>query len=102
MLSNQWHHVVGDGSMATVKQIWVDGGEVATWKYRVPYVPGAAALRIGAAGEAGIAGDFLDADLAMPAIYGKALSPAEIEARVSRESLVPSDRSGRAGMLAAR
>ena len=45
---------------------------------------------------------FLDADIAMPAIYGKALSPAEIAARFADRGLVPADGSRRAGVLAAR
>jgi len=91
VLSNQWHHVVAvfDGAS---KQIWVDGRQVSTWNSAVSLRPGTASLRIGAAGHEGAAGGFLDADLAMPAIYGKALSPAEIEARFKTGGLArPSD-----------
>ena len=40
-----------------------------------PVRPGIAPLRIGAAGQDGLPTALLDADIAMPAIYGKALSP---------------------------
>jgi len=86
VLSNQWHHVVGrfDGES---KQIWVDGREVAAWPHSGPLRPGAAPLRVGAAGKEGLATAFLDADLAMPAIHGKPLSPAEIHARFASHAL---------------
>lgn len=88
VLANRWHHVIArfDGDL---KQIWVDGREVASWTHSGPARPGAAALRIGAAGERGEATALLDADLAMPAIYGKALSPAEIAARFAARALSP-------------
>ena len=72
VLANQWHHVVAryDGK---VKQILVDGRVVAAWDYPGPVRPGAAPLRIGAAGQNGLATALLDADIAMPAIYGTAL-----------------------------
>jgi N,N-dimethylformamidase len=86
VLSNAWHHVVArfDGA---VKQVWVDGREVGSWTYSGPVRPGSANLRIGAAGRDGVATEFLDADLAMPAIYGRALSTAEIEARYASRAL---------------
>ena len=92
VLSNHWHHVVArfDGQ---VKQVWVDG-RAGRRAGRIPVArgPGAASLRIGAAGHDGVASGFLDADLAMPAIYGRALSPAEIEARFADRGLSrPSD-----------
>ena len=67
------------------------------WPYSAHVRPGTAPLRIGAAGQEGVASNFLDADLAMPAIYGRALAPAEIEARFAARGLSrPSD----AGLLA--
>jgi N,N-dimethylformamidase len=84
--SNRWHHVVArfDGA---AKSVWVDGREVATWPVSIAVRPGTAALRIGAAGLKGEASALLDADLAMPAIYGRALSPAEIGARFAAKAL---------------
>ncbi len=88
VLSNQWHHVVAtfDG---TAKQIWVDGQKVASWDYSGVLKSGPASLRIGAAGSNGIASAFLDADLAMPAIYAKALSPEEVATRFKSQALTP-------------
>ena len=89
--------------MAQSKQIWVDGREVASWKYSGPVRPGRcrAADRGGRASE-GLPTAFLDADLAMPAIYGKALSPAEIAARFADRGSVAAGRARAAGLLAAR
>ena len=86
VLSNEWHHIVAqyDGS---TKQLWVDGKEVARWDVKGSVRPGPAPLRIGAAGIQGRAEQLLDADLAMPAIYGAALSPSEIAARVAAKGL---------------
>ncbi len=86
VLSNRWHHVVArfDG---THKEIWVDGRRVAGWTHTGPVRPGEAALRIGAAGEKGFPRQFLDADIAMPAIYARAMSPAEIAARFADRGL---------------
>jgi hypothetical protein len=80
VLSNRWHHVVArfDGE---VKEVWVDGLRVAGWKQPGPVRPGVAALRIGASGQEGFSTGFLDADIAMPALYARALSPDEIAAR---------------------
>jgi hypothetical protein len=85
--SNQWHHLVARFDGAT-KQIWVDGREIASWKREGSLRPGNAPLRIGAAGKGGLAAAFLDADLAMPAIYAAALTPEEIQARFSTKALV--------------
>ncbi|WP_010584576.1 LamG domain-containing protein [Schlesneria paludicola] len=86
VLNNEWHHVVAqyDG---TSKQIWVDGKEVGRWKHAGTVRPGGAPLRIGAAGHLGQAAEFLDADIAMPSIYGKALTAAEIASRIASKGL---------------
>ena len=91
VLANEWHHVVAryDGR---AKQVWVDGRKVAEGESAVAFRPGDAALRIGGAGRKGVTADLLDADLAMPAIYGRALEPAEIAARFAATGLeVPAD-----------
>ena len=99
VLSNQWHHVVArfDG---IDKQVWVDGREVARWASAGPLRPGNAALWIGAAGQEGLTTALLDADLAMPVIYGKALSPAEIAAPIRGQGSINAEWSRRSGMLA--
>ncbi len=91
VLTNQWHHVVAvfDGKEAA---IWVDAREVAHAPHAGQVRPGAAPLRIGAAGKNGLADNLLDADLALPAIYGKALTAAEIMARFAARGLAkPTD-----------
>ena len=91
VLSNRWHHVVAtfDGKS---KMVWIDGLKVAAWETGVAAKPGKAPLRIGAAGHDGFASFLLDADLAMPALYAKALTPAEIEARFKSDGLAkPTD-----------
>ena len=76
------------GSTATLKQIWVDGRRVVELgAYPARCGPAMAALRIGAAGQEGVTTAFLDADIAMPAIYARALSPAEIAARFADRGL---------------
>jgi hypothetical protein len=91
VLSNRWHHVVArfDGSE---KQVWVDGKEVGRWKWSGLVRPGEASLRIGAAAQDGVATEFLDADLAMPAIHRRALLPVQIEYRhAARAMTLPDD-----------
>ncbi|REJ94526.1 MAG: LamG domain-containing protein [Planctomycetota bacterium] len=85
---SMWHHVVGrwDGRE---KSIWVDGRQVAAWPFAGPLRPGKSALRLGARGDYGEAFRFLDGDLAMPAIYGRALSEEEIKRRRAEQGFKP-------------
>ena len=82
----RWHHIVGvwDGQRKT---LWVDGVPGDEQAFTGPIVPGAAPLRLGASGIDGLADGFLDGDLAMPVIYGAALSAAEIAARFKDQAL---------------
>ena len=86
--AKQWHHLVAtfDG---THKRIFIDGHRAGQWKItgrvKVPDAP----LRIGADGRAGQADDFLDADIAMPAVYLRALSATEIKERFEAKALRP-------------
>jgi hypothetical protein len=84
--SNRWHHVVArfDG---TLDQIWIDGRLVSSRQHQGAVRPGGARLRIGASGREGVSAEFLDADIALPTIYGRALAPAEIEARFTDRGL---------------
>ncbi len=77
---SRWHHVVAvfDGQF---KEVWVDGRRAGRWAFSGMVRPGLAPLRIGALGRDGLADQFLDADIAMPAIYGRALDEREIVAR---------------------
>ena len=86
--SAQWHHI-----MATVnderKAIWIDGRLASEWEHRQPLIPAACPLRIGALGRAGFANGLLDADIAMPAIYSRALTEDEIRKRYAERGLKP-------------
>ena len=85
---NQWHHVVAtwDGKR---KRVFVNAKEIGAWDFAGPLLPGPHALRLGAMSQTGIANHFLDGDLAMPAIYGRALTAAEIRERFSQQGLQP-------------
>jgi hypothetical protein len=86
VFTNQWHHVVARTDRES-KQVWVDGIEVAAWSSPGPIRPGDAPLRIGAAGKGGAADFLLDADIAMPTIYRRALTAEEIKARFASKAL---------------
>lgn len=94
----QWHHVaaVWDGSE---KSLWLDGRKVGSWFVKGPVQLGKSALRLGASGGPGSFGrmqarDFLEGDLALPAIHDRALTPAEIKAGFENRGLVPPPDSG--------
>ena len=76
----RWHHVAAtvDGTRA---RIFVDGRGVGEWTLRGPLRAGTAPLRIGAFGRQGQADGFLDADISMPAIHSRALTPGEVRER---------------------
>jgi hypothetical protein len=83
-----WHHVaavVADGR----KSIWLDGRRVGQWDCKQSVVPADAPLRIGAFGRGREAFGFLDADIAMPAIYSRALTEVEIRTRHAERALKP-------------
>src|SRR5262249_4544340 len=84
----QWHHIVAtwDG---TTKEVWIDGTLQGTQSFTGPVYPGSAPLRLAAFGADGLATHFLNGDLAMPVIYDRALSPAEIQSRFAEEGLQP-------------
>jgi len=87
LVRRQWHHVVavfagGDvGSYGSAK-LYVDGVLQRVQGNLVRQViPGPAPLRIGAYGSAGATQQFMSGDIAMPVIYSRALSDAEVSAR---------------------
>jgi N,N-dimethylformamidase len=86
VLLNRWHHVVACADRES-KRVWIDGAKVASWKTPGPIRPGDAPLRIGASGKDGLADFLLDADIAMPAIYARALSAEEIMRRYSSQAI---------------
>ncbi|HEY5316326.1 MAG TPA: LamG domain-containing protein, partial [Pirellulales bacterium] len=81
-----WHHVVAVVSGGQ-KTIWLDGRRVGQWPRQQPLVPAACPLRIGALGRAGQAAGLLDADIALPVIYGRALDELEIRTRYAERGL---------------
>ncbi|MBI2927446.1 MAG: LamG domain-containing protein [Verrucomicrobia bacterium] len=84
--SNKWHHIVAIWDWAE-KAIWIDGQQAASWPFAGPLAFGNAPLRLAAAGLGPFADYFLDGDLAMPAIYERALGADEIRARCQQQGL---------------
>jgi hypothetical protein len=83
-----WHHLVavlGGGR----KSLWLDGRKVGEWPWKLQVAPADCPLRIGALGRDGLAAGFLDADIAMPAVYGRALTEVEIRTRHAERGLLP-------------
>lgn len=78
----QWAHLVAVLHQGHLS-LWIDGRRVAQGAAG-PGRPGRAALRLGAASAGGVATHFLDADLVMPALYGRALGAAEIAQRCAQ------------------
>lgn len=82
----RWHHVVGtwDGE---IKRIFVDGKLAGEFPYRGVVRPGDTALRIGAYGSQGVAENFYNGDIAMVALYDRALDVDQINQRVADRGL---------------
>lgn len=96
LVARRWQHVAAtwDGQSAAV---WIDGACAGHWPLAGPVCPGAAPLRLGAAGQAHGADALADVDLALPVIYERALSATEIAARAAQRALrLPADPSVRA------
>ena len=91
--ARRWQHVVGawDGRS---QAIWLDGlpAAVIPREGSIRTVPGP--IRIGAAGRDGRADDFLDGDLAGPALWGRALEADEIGRLHRGLGLEPPDPDG--------
>jgi hypothetical protein len=92
----EWHHLAATFDAGQVA-LYVDGSlvDAGALPGLAAFTPGLAPLRIGASGGASGTDFFLDGDVAMPAIYGRALDPAQIAARAQRSSptRVPGDPS---------
>lgn len=87
-LDIRWQHlvVVWDGRH---KKVYVNGRKVGEWPFEGKLRWASVPLRWGAAGEKGRATRFLDADIAMPIIYARALSEEEIQRRLADKGLTP-------------
>lgn len=84
--ARRWQHVVGtwDGK---VKRLWIDGKLTAEQAFEGSVRPGPAPLWLGACGHDGPAVNLLEGDLAMPVVYGRALSAEEIQVRFRQQGL---------------
>lgn len=87
LAARRWHHLVGTWDGKT-KALWVDGKKAGEWPHEGKVVS-RAALRLGAQGGDGVAEQFLDGDVAMPALYPRALGEEEIRRRFSEKGLRP-------------
>ncbi|MCS7020702.1 MAG: LamG domain-containing protein [Gemmataceae bacterium] len=87
-LDLRWSHLVAvwDGRC---KRVYVNGQQVGEWKAQQPLHWAAVPLRWGAMGEEGKATRFLDADIALPVIYARALTDQEIRQRLADKGLTP-------------
>ena len=81
----EWHHValVWDGAKAAV---YINGKFHGSWRQEGTIPAAAAPFRLGAGGVVA-AESFLDGDLAMPAIYNRALSADEVRQRFKARGL---------------
>lgn len=86
-----WHHVAATfDSKAGSINVYLDGtGQSFPITPGTKVRPGPAPLRIGAYGDNDITGELIDADFAMPIIYRRALTSAEIAARYKDKGLTP-------------
>lgn len=84
----QWRHLalVWDGE---VVELFADGRFQSSWRQSGTIESGSAPIRLGAAGDRGMATAFLDGDIAMPAIYDRAISAREVMARYEARALAP-------------
>lgn len=75
-----WYHIVGtwDGKRAA---IYLDGVRVVWADFEGTVAGGPSRLRIGAYGNHGVTNQFLNGDIAMPAVYEVALTMAEVKQR---------------------
>lgn len=80
--TGSWVHLAAVFDNQTVS-LWVDGVIAGSGTGPIAADPGPAPLRLAAYGESGQTSDCLDGDLAMPAIYRRALSPDEISERAA-------------------
>ena len=92
----QWYHLVGtwNGNDAV---LWLNGKKAGQWSALAASKarrPGKSPLRIGAYGNNGKTTSFLDGDIAMPAIYSRALSAQEVSEQFNLRGLVEPERRG--------
>jgi len=86
LVVRRWQHVAATWN-GRVAALWIDGVQAGQWDAVHHVRPGPAPLRLGASGVGGLADVFLEADLAMPAIHGRALAAEEIAERHAQRGL---------------
>ncbi|SDD25391.1 Concanavalin A-like lectin/glucanases superfamily protein [Variovorax sp. CF079] len=86
LVERRWQHVAATWN-GRVAALWIDGQQAGQWDAGQVVRPGPAPLRMGASGVDGLADVFLEADLAMPVLYGRALVPEEIVERHAQRGL---------------
>ncbi len=91
--NRRWQHVVGTWDGKT-KSLWIDAKLVGQWPFEKPVRPGRSPLRLAACGYDGPAVNLLDGDLAMPVMYGRALSANEVTERFEQHGLRPASGEG--------
>lgn len=79
---NEWTHIAAVFNQGA-GTLWVDGAVRSTVIGPGTVNPGSAPLRLAAYGASGLTGNCLDGDLAMPALYGHAMTATEIQARAN-------------------
>ena len=89
---DRWQHIALTWDGATAK-LWLDGIVAGQWQSKVGLSGSDVPLRLAAAGVGGRADEFLDGDLAMPALHGRALSEKEVQARVAARGLSVPDQA---------
>ncbi len=84
--TRRWRHValVWNGEIA---ELFADGLFQSSWRQSGTIESGSAPIRLGASGARGMATEFLDGDIAMPAIYDKAITASEVKARYEAQAL---------------
>jgi hypothetical protein len=88
--AQQWHHLLAcwDGAH---KRVYVDGQLAGEFAFEGPVRAARTALRLGACAERGVAANFYNGDIAMCAVYDRALDDAQIKQRFSERGLnIPS------------
>jgi hypothetical protein len=78
----KWTHIVGVFNQG-IGTLWIDGIVRSTVTGPSTVNPGSAPLRLAAYGASGLTGNTLEGDLAMPAIYQRAMAATEIQARAN-------------------
>ncbi|VWX61232.1 conserved hypothetical protein [Burkholderiales bacterium 8X] len=87
LVERQWAHVVAVIDAGEMR-LWIDGQLVASESGHAEATIAPGPLRLGASSIEGRAEQFLDADLAMPVLYRRALQADEILRRFEQKALV--------------